>query len=38
MEAQDNPETGHTFRDNSIAFLFILSFVVVLVYLGITGH
>jgi hypothetical protein len=38
MEAQDDPKTGHTFRDNAIAFLLILIFVVVLVYLGITGH
>jgi hypothetical protein len=31
-------EPGHSFKDNAIAFLFILIFVVVLVYLGITGH
>jgi hypothetical protein len=30
--------TGHSFKDNAIAFLFILIFVVVLVYLGITHH
>jgi hypothetical protein len=38
MQAQDDPNTGHSFRDNAIAFFFILLFVVILVYLGITGH
>lgn len=31
-------DTGHSFKDNAIAFLFILIFVVVLIYLAITGH
>jgi hypothetical protein len=31
-------DTGHSFKDNAIAYLFILIFVVVLVYLAITGH
>lgn len=38
MEAQDDPNTGHSFKDNAIALLFILLFVVVLVYLALTGH
>ncbi len=31
-------DTGHSFKDNAIAYLFILIFVVVLIYLAITGH
>lgn len=31
-------DTGHSFKDNVIAYLFILIFVVVLVYLGVTHH
>jgi hypothetical protein len=31
-------DTGHSFKDNAIAYLFILIFVVVLIYLGVTGH
>lgn len=33
-----NADYGHSFKENAIAFFFILLFVVILVYLGITGH